>query len=65
MMVPPQVTLIPNYLVLKHVPFFGGNDWAGSGGHGWLDSFHSFSFADYYDAHELELIVTTWDGDGA
>ena len=26
MMVPPQVTMIPNYLVLKHVPFFGGND---------------------------------------
>ena len=39
MMVPPQVTLIPNYLVLKHVPFFGGNDMAGNGGHGWLDSY--------------------------
>jgi multiple sugar transport system permease protein len=39
MMVPPQVTLIPNYLVLKHVPFFGGNDALGNGGHGWLDSY--------------------------
>jgi multiple sugar transport system permease protein len=39
MMVPPQVTLIPNYLVLKHVPFFGGNDMLGNGGHGWLDSY--------------------------
>jgi ABC-type glycerol-3-phosphate transport system permease component len=39
MMVPPQVTLIPNYLVLKHVPFFGGNDALGHGGHGWLDSY--------------------------
>jgi len=39
MMVPPQVTLIPNYLVLKHVPFFGGNDALGAGGHGWLDSY--------------------------
>jgi multiple sugar transport system permease protein len=39
MMVPPQVTLIPNYLVLKHVPFFGGNDVLGNGGHGWLDSY--------------------------
>jgi multiple sugar transport system permease protein len=39
MMVPPQVTLIPNYLVLKHVPFFGGNDVMGQGGHGWLDSY--------------------------
>jgi multiple sugar transport system permease protein len=39
MMVPPQVTLIPNYLVLKHIPFFGGNDALGAGGHGWLDSY--------------------------
>ncbi len=26
MMMPGQVTLIPNYLVLKHIPLFGGND---------------------------------------
>ena len=40
MMVPGQITLIPNYLVLKHVPFFGGNDAFGAGGHGWLDSYY-------------------------
>lgn len=40
MMVPGQVTLIPNYLVLKHIPFFGGNDIMGNGGHGWLDSYY-------------------------
>jgi multiple sugar transport system permease protein len=40
MMVPAQVTLIPNYLVLKHVPLFGGNDIFGLGGHGWLDSYY-------------------------
>jgi multiple sugar transport system permease protein len=39
MMVPPQVTIIPNYLVLQHVPFFGGNDMFGEGGHGMLDSY--------------------------
>jgi multiple sugar transport system permease protein len=39
MMVPGQVTLIPNYLIVQHIPFFGGNDWLGSGGHGWLDSY--------------------------
>jgi multiple sugar transport system permease protein len=39
MMVPAQVTLIPNYLLLKHIPFFGGNDYLGHGGHGWLDSY--------------------------
>lgn len=39
MMVPSQVTLIPNYLVLKHIPLFGGNDIFGQGGSGWLDSY--------------------------
>ncbi len=40
MMVPGQVTLIPNYLVLKHIPFFGGNNALGHGGYGWLDSYY-------------------------
>jgi multiple sugar transport system permease protein len=40
MMIPGQITLIPNYLVLKHVPLFGGNDILGQGGSGWLDSYY-------------------------
>lgn len=39
MMIPGQVTIIPVYVILKHIPFFGGNDWLGSGGSGWLDSY--------------------------
>ncbi|MDX6307620.1 MAG: multiple sugar transport system permease protein [Nocardioidaceae bacterium] len=39
MMVPGQVTLIPNYIIVKHIPLFNGNDWLGNGGHGWLDSY--------------------------
>jgi len=39
MMVPGQVTLIPNYIIAKHIPLFGGNDLLGNGGHGWLDSY--------------------------
>jgi multiple sugar transport system permease protein len=39
MAIPAAVFLIPNYLVLKHIPLFGGNDWLGNGGHGWLDSY--------------------------
>ncbi len=39
MMIPGQVTLIPNYVILRHIPFFGGNDALGSGGSGWLDSY--------------------------
>jgi multiple sugar transport system permease protein len=39
MMIPGQVTLIPTYIILKQIPFFGGNDWLGQGGSGWLDSY--------------------------
>src|SRR5581483_12343044 len=39
MAIPAAVFLIPNYLVLKHIPFFGGNDWLGNGGYGWLASY--------------------------
>jgi multiple sugar transport system permease protein len=39
MMVPGQVTLVPNYIIIKHIPFFNGNDWMGNGGHGWIDSY--------------------------
>ncbi len=39
MMLPAEVTLIPNYLIMKHMPLFGGNNLAGVGGHGWLDSY--------------------------
>jgi multiple sugar transport system permease protein len=38
-MIPGIVTLIPSFLVLRAVPFAGGNDWLGRGGHGWLNSF--------------------------
>jgi multiple sugar transport system permease protein len=39
MMIPGQITLIPNYLVIKHIPLFGGNNILGQGGSGWLDSY--------------------------
>ncbi|RKP44794.1 carbohydrate ABC transporter permease [Cohnella endophytica] len=39
MMIPGVVTMIPSFYVLMHLPFFGGNDWSGSGGHGLINSF--------------------------
>jgi multiple sugar transport system permease protein len=39
MMVPGQVTIIPTYIIMKHIPLFGGNDIFGIGGHGWIDSY--------------------------
>jgi len=39
MMIPYDVTLIPNFVTLRHIPFAGGNDWAGDGGQGFYDSY--------------------------
>ncbi|GFZ75711.1 ABC transporter permease [Paenibacillus marchantiophytorum] len=39
LMIPPQVTMIPVFLILRHVPFAGGNDFLGQGGLGWINSY--------------------------
>ena len=39
LMIPPQVNMLPIYVILKYIPFAGGNDWLGRGGLGWLDSY--------------------------
>jgi multiple sugar transport system permease protein len=38
-MVPSQALIIPQYLILKSIPLFGGNSLFGRGGIGWLDSY--------------------------
>jgi len=40
LMIPGQVTMIPSFLILKSIPFFGGNNILGVGGSGWLDSYY-------------------------
>ncbi len=37
-MIPYQVTIVPQYILMKSIPLFGGNSIVGSGGTGWLDS---------------------------
>lgn len=38
MMVPFHVLLVPDFLVTRSIPFFGGNDALGQGGSGWLNT---------------------------
>ena len=38
LMVPYQVTIIPQFVIIRHIPFFGGNDALGNGGIGWINS---------------------------
>lgn len=39
MMIPGVVTLVPSFLILRSIPFTGGNNWAGDGGYGLLNSY--------------------------
>jgi multiple sugar transport system permease protein len=38
MMIPTYTKIVPQYLIAKGMPFFGGNDYLGRGGSGWLDT---------------------------
>ncbi len=38
-MIPAIITLIPSFIVIKNMPFMGGNDWLGRGGHGLINTF--------------------------
>ena len=38
-MLPTEVTLIPNYIIMRSFPLLGGNDITGAGGHGMLNSY--------------------------
>jgi multiple sugar transport system permease protein len=39
LMVPYQVTIIPQFVIIRHIPLFGGNDLLGQGGIGWINSY--------------------------
>jgi multiple sugar transport system permease protein len=39
LMVPYQVTIIPLFVIIRHIPLFGGNDVLGQGGIGWINSY--------------------------
>jgi multiple sugar transport system permease protein len=38
MMIPTYTKIVPQYLIAKGMPLFGGNDYLGRGGSGWLDT---------------------------
>jgi len=67
MMIPTYSKIVPQYLLAKNMPFFGGNDYLGRGGQGWLDSYWGliipgavtplaiFLFRQFYLALPVEL----------
>ncbi len=39
LMLPAQVTMVPVFLIMKNIPFAGGNNWLGMGGTGWINTY--------------------------
>lgn len=68
MMIPFYATVIPQFLIVRFMPLFGGNNILGQGGSGWIDTwwglvvpgalsaFNIFLFRQFYVAAPTELI---------
>lgn len=39
LMIPPQTYIVPQFIIMKKIPFAGGNNILGNGGIGWLNSY--------------------------
>lgn len=77
MMIPFYAIVIPEFLMVRHVPLAGGNDLLGQGGIGWIDSwpallvpglvspFYIFLFRQFYLGTPTELMeASRLDGAG-
>src|SRR5690606_24855412 len=38
-MIPPQVLMVPLFIIMKNFPLVGGNDWLGQGGVGFVNTY--------------------------
>jgi multiple sugar transport system permease protein len=56
MAIPAAVLLVPQYLLLKHIPAFGGNDIFGNGGHGWLDSYWGLIIPNFFNMFSIFMM---------
>lgn len=68
MMIPGYATIVPQFLIVRFMPMFGGNDILGQGGIGWIDSwwalivpgsvsaFSVFLFRQFFTSVPVELL---------
>lgn len=68
MMIPSYATIVPQFLIVRSMPLFGGNDILGQGGSGWIDTwwaliipggvsaFSVFLFRQFFTVVPTELI---------
>ena len=57
-MVPFYVILVPEFLIVKSIPFFGGNNILGQGGTGWLNSWWGLIIPFAIEASTMRLVAT-------
>lgn len=43
-MIPPQAYIVPQYIIVRSIPFAGGNNIFGVGGTGWLNTYNALIF---------------------
>lgn len=56
MMIPYDVTLIPNFITIRHIPLAGGNDIFGRGGQGFYDSYMGIMLPFFADGLTVFLL---------
>jgi multiple sugar transport system permease protein len=56
MLIPYDITLIPNFVTMRHMPFAGGNNWLGDGGQGFYDSYMGVMLPFFADAFTIFLL---------
>lgn len=56
MMIPYDITLVPNFVTMRSIPFAGGNDWTGAGGQGFYDSYMGIMLPFLADAFSIFLL---------
>ena len=56
LMLPPQVTIIPVYVLIRYMPLFGGNDILGQGGTGMINTYAGLIIPGYASAISIFLL---------
>jgi multiple sugar transport system permease protein len=56
MMVPFEAKVVPNFVMIRHLPFLGGNDWLGIGGSGLYDTYAGMIFPGIASAFGIFLL---------
>lgn len=59
-MIPGEITLIPNFVTIRHFPLFGGNDLLGNGGQGLYDSYAAMILPGLAGAFPIFLLRQTF-----